>query len=430
MLTPLSEEWEALTPYQNPQRTYDIPMVASSYVLAATVVSALVFFLGMPLGRRGCILMGNGLVIVGSVIQATAFSMAHIIVGRVICIDFGTTRSQSQASWRFPIAFQSFFAFLSGTCLLFLPDTPRWYYARARIEEGDAVLALLNDQPTDHPQVQEQKRDILRSIQMEAEDGNKLSLLSLVWDNTELRVGRRIRISFLILSIQQMMGINMLVYFSTRIFANIGLTSFMSQLLAAVMNTCFAIGTYFTPGTIETYGRRAIMLWSAVVLGVSMLIFTVMIALPNPTLATQWTAIGFIIIYNLAFGYGWVGCPWLYGPEIAPLRYRHIAGAAGSLGEWLFSFITVFAGGIGAEVVGWRIWIWQITFCIIAVVFVYFCCPETKGKTLEEIDEIFAKAGAYHDAGVDEKVLEGSNQASDVSHLENPLEGDSKIHKG
>lgn len=61
-------------------------MVASSYVLAATVVSALVFFIGMPLGRRGCILMGDGLVVVGSAIQATAFSMPHIIVGRVICV--------------------------------------------------------------------------------------------------------------------------------------------------------------------------------------------------------------------------------------------------------------------------------------------------------------------------------------------------------
>lgn len=122
-------------------------------------------------------------------------------------IDFGTTRSDSQASWRFPIAFQSFFAIISGFCLLFLPDTPRWYYARDRIEEGDAVLALLNDRPLEDPHVQEQKRDILRSIQVEAENENKLSLISLVWDNTELRVGRRIRISFLILSIQQMMGI-------------------------------------------------------------------------------------------------------------------------------------------------------------------------------------------------------------------------------
>ncbi|KAG8158428.1 hypothetical protein KVR01_011550 [Diaporthe batatas] len=356
--------------------------------------------------------------------------MPHIIVGRVICIDFGTTRSDSQASWRFPIAFQSVFAIISGLFLLFLPDTPRWYYARERIEEGDIVLALLNDQPVDHPNVQEQKKDILRSIQMEAEDENKFSLICLVWDNTELRVGRRIRTGFLLLSIQQMMGINMLVYFSTRIFANIGLTSFMSQLLAAVMNTCFALGTYFTPGTIETFGRRRIMLWSAVVIFICMLIFTIMIALPNPTLATQWTAIVFIIIYNLALGYGWVGIPWLYGPEIAPLRYRHMAGAAASLGEWLFSFVTVFAGGIGAEVAGWRIWIWQIIFCVVAVLFVYFCCPETKGKTLEEIDELFAKRGAYHDAGVDEKVLESSNHTSDVSHMENSIERELKMQKG
>lgn len=128
------------------------------------------------------------------------------IILNSVQIDFGTTRSDSQASWRFPIAFQSFFAIISGSCLLFLPDTPRWYYARDRIQEGDIVLALLNDRPLEDPHVQEQKRDILRSIQMEAEDENKLSLLSLVWDNAELRVGRRIRISFLILSIQQMMG--------------------------------------------------------------------------------------------------------------------------------------------------------------------------------------------------------------------------------
>jgi hypothetical protein len=88
-----------------------------------------------------------------------------------------------------------------------LPDTPRWYYARDRIEEGDAVLALLHDLPTDDEKVQSQKREILTSLQLEAEDENKLNWKSLLfWDNTELRVGRRIRISFLILSIQQMMG--------------------------------------------------------------------------------------------------------------------------------------------------------------------------------------------------------------------------------
>ena len=109
----------------------------------------------------------------------------------------------------------------------------------------------------------------------------------------------------------------MLVYYNTRIFANIGLSPFLSQLLAAVMNTIFAIGTYFTPGTIERFGRRQIMLWTALGCGVSIMIFTIMIGLPNQTPATQWTAVAFVILYNLFYGYGWVGCPWLYGPEVS-----------------------------------------------------------------------------------------------------------------
>jgi hypothetical protein len=41
-----------------------------------------------------------------------------------------------------------------------------------------------------------------------------------------------------------------------------------------------------------------------------------MIGLPNPTIATQWTAVASVIVFNFAFGYGWIGCPWLYGPEV------------------------------------------------------------------------------------------------------------------
>lgn len=108
----------------------------------------------------------------------------------------------------------------------------------------------------------------------------------------------------------------MLVYYSTRIFANIGYSAYLSQLLAAVMNTGFWIGTIPTIFTIEKFGRRPIMIWTAIVCAASILLFLVMIALPNPTLATQWTAVAGVIIYNFAFGYGWVGCPWLYGPEV------------------------------------------------------------------------------------------------------------------
>lgn len=185
----------------------------------------------------------------------------------------------------------------------------------------------------------------------------------------------------------------------------------MSQLLSALMNTLFAAGSVPLIFTIERFGRRNILIHSAVALTVCLVIFIAMIGLPNPTAATQWTAVGAIFVYNFVFGYGWIGVPWLYGPEVtksdqfsaakslnsnvvvqmAPLKLRHAGGAAGAFGEWLFSFITVFAGGIALENVGWKIWIWMALSCFVSIFFVFFLCPEvsqlpspspTKGKTL------------------------------------------------
>jgi hypothetical protein len=82
------------------------------------------------------------------------------------------------------------------------------------------------------------------------------------------------------------------------------------------MNTLFAAGTVGTVFFIERWGRRNILLYSAVVLTVCLTIFVAMIGLPNPTNATQWVAVGAILVYNSVFGFGWIGVPWLYGPEV------------------------------------------------------------------------------------------------------------------
>lgn len=90
--------------------------------------------------------------------------------------------------------------------MLLLPDTPRWYYVRGRLQEGDDILALLHDRPVSDPAVQTMRRSILAAVQFEAEEDKKFNILDLVWDRTDLRGGRRLRIAFLLLSLQQMMG--------------------------------------------------------------------------------------------------------------------------------------------------------------------------------------------------------------------------------
>ncbi|RFU34871.1 hypothetical protein B7463_g1442, partial [Scytalidium lignicola] len=427
----------------NPTGQYIIPMIASAYTLAAAVCAIAMMFVGLPFGRRNCVLLGDGLIIVGGIIQSTAFSVPHIIVGRVIAgfgigcvsstvpmylaemsteakergpqvavtcallisgvalaywIDLGFTQLDSQVSWRFPIGFQAIFALCSAAGIFFLPDTPRWYYAMDRYSEGDAVLMRIYDLPLEHPKLQSTKIEMLASIALENEPKNKFQWHTLIWDNSRLKAGRRIRISFAVLSLQQLMGINMLVYYATIIFSNVGLSDFLSSVLAAVLMTIFAAGTYFTPSTIERIGRRPIMLWTAVVCTICITIFTILIALPNQSKATQWTAIAFLLVYIFSLGYGWEGCAWLYGPEIAPLKYRHLGGAAGAFGQWLFTFITVFGGGIGITASGWKIWLMPVICSAFTVGFVYFMCPETKGKTLEEIDLLFTGEGAFADA--------------------------------
>jgi hypothetical protein len=93
--------------------------------------------------------------------------------------------------------------------MLFLPDTPRWYYARGLEAEGDNTLCQIFDAEIHDERVQDMKSSILTNIAFESQNERGFNLLDLVWDRSDLRVGRRIRISFLILAIQQMMGMSL-----------------------------------------------------------------------------------------------------------------------------------------------------------------------------------------------------------------------------
>jgi len=117
-----------------------------------------------------------------------------------------------------------------------------------------------------------------------------------------------------------------------------------------------------------------------------MAVFIALTGITNKTLGTQWAGVVMVFLFQFLMGFGWMACPWLvslhfplstreaadmihqYGPEISPLKYRHIGGAAGAVGEWSMTFVTVFGGGIALQRTGYGIWFWQLASCILSAI--------------------------------------------------------------
>jgi hypothetical protein len=117
---------------------------------------------------------------------------------------------RQQADLVLQIIFQCIFAIVSGGTMYFLPDTPRWYYARNRWEEGDAVLAQLNDADVSSEQVQQTRREILLSIEAELEANSSLHwkdfLTMGIVDKTRMKIIRRLVMCFWLPMIREWVG--------------------------------------------------------------------------------------------------------------------------------------------------------------------------------------------------------------------------------
>ena len=134
--------------------------------------------------------------------------IASATVGTALAywVDFGMVFATGQAVWRFPVAFQIVFSLLCSSFIWGLPDTPRWYYAKGMIEEGNAVLARLHDLPITDPVVGATRSEILASLELERMDTEGLRLKDLFWDTSDSQAGRRIRTGMCLFALAYLQG--------------------------------------------------------------------------------------------------------------------------------------------------------------------------------------------------------------------------------
>jgi hypothetical protein len=157
-----------------------------------------------------------------------------------------------------------------------------------------------------------------------------------------------------------------------------------------IVYSIFATVSWFI---IERAGRRRILIWGSVGQCLSMVIvFACLIGVPQDATKPQAKGAGVgLFTYIAFFGATWLPLPWLYPAEINPLRTRVRANAVSTCSNWLFNFLIVMVTPVMITNIHWG------TYCFFAAVnalfipVIYFYYPETKRRSLEEIDIIFAK---------------------------------------
>lgn len=304
------------------------------------------------------------------------------------CVNEGTHRRNDSGSYRIPIAVQLLWALILMIGMFFLPDTPRFHVMKGDIQKARVSLCKLRGLKADDKFIEEELEEIVANFEYEKSFGD-----TNIWDcfKTANHQLKRISTGIVIQALQQLTGINFIFYYGTQFFKSSGINNpFIIQLITNIVNVVSTI-----PGIalVELAGRRRLLLWGAVGMSVSEFIVAIVgTALPNSQTANK-TLIAFSCTFIASFAATWGPLAWVVVGEIFPLRVRgkSVAICAGS--NWLFNFVIAFITPYlvdedRANLKSKVFFIWGgCTF--LCILFVYLFIYETKGLTLEEIDELY-----------------------------------------
>jgi sugar porter (SP) family MFS transporter len=299
-------------------------------------------------------------------------------------VDFGFSYTEpSSVAWRFPVAFQLVFAFIVLGMILVMPESPRWLVCQDRIEEAAAVISALYDLSEDDPLVADQ----LQAIRAIREVGTKAGILEMFTQGA-LKNRTRTLLGVWLQILTQLSGINIITYYAATIYQNeIGLTPFVSRLLAAGNGTQYFVASLFSVPIIKYCNRRPVLIMVASGLSMSMTVLAILNSIGGrgPGIG----AAAFLFVFNSFFAFGYAGLSWLYPAEVTPLSVRTEANALSTAANWLGNFTVVMITPVAFNNIGWRTYIIFAVFNFAAIPVVYFFYPETRGRSLEEVDLIF-----------------------------------------
>jgi sugar porter (SP) family MFS transporter len=394
--------------------------------------------LGDKLGRRKTIFIASVVQGVGAILQASAFGFAQFIVGRIVIglgtggiiatvsvwqsevskaesrgehvsafgvfcasgialalwVAFGMSFTQpSSVSWRFTLAFTLFLSILVCASIFTLPESPRWLCKMNRWDEGREILSILYDDDQYGAVVNKE----IDNIRLSFERAGKSNLKAMFKMGPQ-RIFHRVVLAATAQMFLQMSGVNSIAYYAPTIYSQqLKFSPTLSGILAASSQFAMILGAFCCAWTVDRYGRRRLMLFSASAMSVCFACLSgVASQTENP--AALKAGVFFLYLYYFVYVLGFLGIPFLYASEIAPVHLRAATCGLSTAVSWLFNFLVAEVTPIAFTNLAWK---YFLVYCCLNAAFVptiYFFFPETARHSLEDIDEIFESSNTVFDA--------------------------------
>jgi len=278
-----------------------------------------------------------------------------------------------QYGWRWMFGVEAVPAFLFFLLMIFMPESVRWLMKDGQREKAERVLMKIGD-------VAYAKAEIAAIQQtLSGEEVSKVHFGDL-FDKKLFRV---LLLGIFLAMFQQWCGMNVIFYYAADIFQAAGYTLQQMMLNIVVIGTVMVVSVIVTILVIEKLGRKRLMLGGsaglAVVYGlIGYLFYKNISGLPVVLLTLTNVA-----IYSLTLA----PVVWVILAEIFPNRIRGAAMSVAAMALWVGNFSLTFSFPAIKENLGWanNFWLYGV-ICAIGFVVLYFTLPETKGKTLEQIE--------------------------------------------
>ncbi|KAH7095014.1 general substrate transporter [Paraphoma chrysanthemicola] len=357
-----------------------------------------------------------------------------IVLGIVVAFwtTYGTRYMVGEWSWRLPFLIQMIPGLVLGVGIFFLPFSPRWLSSKGRDDEALEVLGKLRRFPTTDPRVYQEWCEIRAEVTFKQEinrerhpqlqaptRSNRFKLEVQSWlDCFRHGCWKRTLVGVGIMFFQQFVGINALIYYSPSLFETLGQDYEMQLLLSGIINCTQLVGVVSSLWTMDRFGRRPLLLVGAALMFICHLIIAVLVGKYGgrwASYATEgWVAVAFLFFYMLSFGATWGPVPWAMPSEIFPSSLRAKGVALSTCSNWFNNFIIGLITPPLIQNTNEGAYVFFAVFCLCAFVFTYFLVPETAGKTLEEMDEVFkdisSEAEEQQKTRIMAEILEGNRR--------------------